>query len=201
MSLPFTKVAQCALLLALGLLASCAVAARVAHHPRDDFHNFGMDRIPLQHSADRPRQCEAVIDAAHAFTDGSASGPSDCTKCDEIFAELLDLCNKWVYLGKFIDDVSNALFGFCCSAPNYYCAQEFCRRLQPMCFITAGNFTHVDPGPVNPVPLTTCDNVPFREIAHTVTSYALNGSDMILKIDIVNPSPDGCTGHDFEVFR
>ena len=121
-----------------------------------------------------------------------APPPSDCSKCDAIYAEWSELYGQQSRLigrdGYISQILTNELLMFCEQAGNSYCQYLGC-------YISKGNATTVDPdrSPAD----TMCDRVPFRELAHTITAYALNGSDMLLwgvyreqyKVKFVVPNP------------
>jgi hypothetical protein len=52
------------------------------------------------------------------------------------------------------------------------------------CNVTTGNSTRLSPGQA-----VTCESVPFRHLAHAITAYALNGSDMHIEIKGSAPDP------------
>jgi hypothetical protein len=62
---------------------------------------------------------------------------------------------------------------------NYMCQTDYSG-----CNVTTGNSTRLSPGQA-----VTCESVPFRHLAHAMTAYALNGSDMHIEIKGSAPDP------------
>ena len=62
---------------------------------------------------------------------------------------------------------------------NYMCQTDYSG-----CNVTTGNSTRLSPGQA-----VTCESVPFRHLAHAITAYALNGSDMHIEIKGSAPDP------------
>jgi hypothetical protein len=54
---------------------------------------------------------------------------------------------------------------------------QMCARGYSGCYVATGNSTRISPGQA-----VTCERVPFRHLAHAITAYALNGSDMHIEI-------------------
>jgi len=123
-----------------------------------------------------------------------APPPSDCPKCDAIYAEWSELYVQQGFLIGHVDpfnpsnpDDSGYISRRLTSELMYFCEQGrndinnkqyYCQYLG--CYISKGNDTTVDSHAEFRAGM--CDRVPFRELAHTITAYALNGSDMPLKI-------------------
>jgi hypothetical protein len=61
----------------------------------------------------------------------------------------------------------------------YLCAKEYLGCYVATCIIT----------PISPGQAVTCERVPFRHLAHAITAYALNGSDMHIEIKGSAPDP------------
>lgn len=127
-------------------------------------------------------------------------GSSDCPKCDAIYAEWLELWRQQrllistdgnpnnpnnPYTGYISQTLTNELRDYCWQGGN----GEWCPYLG--CYISKGNATTVDTdrSPAD-ARAAMCDRVPFRELAHTITAYALNGSNMSLEI-FIPPDPNG----------
>lgn len=98
----------------------------------------------------------------------------NCPACDDTYAELQRLKQSHDSLQHFLRDVVQTVGG----------------RYQVIgCMVAAGNGTCVIQLERSCHPsLVSCENVPFRDVAHAITAYALNQSDMYLQIrDPWNP--------------
>ena len=99
-----------------------------------------------------------------------------CPKCDEIYAEMWELGMRWA---EFVGD--SAVLSLMLSDMETMCYEQtgnqMCARGYSGCYVATGNSTRISPGQA-----VTCERVPFRHLAHAITAYALNGSDMHIEI-------------------
>jgi hypothetical protein len=68
---------------------------------------------------------------------------------------------------------------------NQYADYQWCATVYSGCYVATGNSTRLSPGQA-----VTCERVPFRHLAHAITAYALNGSDMHIEITGSAPNPN-----------
>ena len=111
---------------------------------------------------------------------GNASqGSGVCPKCDEIYAEMWELRMRLVDWVRGWGPLSHA---------EGHARQVLSAKPKQTdysgCNVTTGNSTRLSPGQA-----VTCESVPFRHLAHAITAYALNGSDMHIEIKGSAPDP------------
>jgi len=104
--------------------------------------------------------------------------------CDDIYAEMWELKIRMDDLWCPSDGcVSRPLFSRMMDEMTMMCVQtddnqNWCETALVGCYVATGNSTRFSPERQ----AVTCEKMPFRHLAHVITSYALNGSDMYTEI-------------------
>lgn len=103
-----------------------------------------------------------------------------CPKCDEIYAEIWELKLRWS------DSVGDGrrIFVWMQDQMYWMCARgDLCVQANVGCYVVSGNSTRYS----QEGQAVTCERMPFRHLAHVITSYAINGSDMHIEITGLPP--------------
>ena len=122
--------------------------------------------------------------------------------CDDIYAEMWELKIRMDVLWYPYGCVSRPLFSRMMDEMYSMASHQFpglammCAQTNDNqncnvgCYVATGNSTRFSPERQ----AVTCEKVPFRHLAHVITSYALNGSDMYTEIKGVPPAIDSFFG-------
>eukprot|EP00277_Geminigera_cryophila_P027948 CAMPEP_0179485274 /NCGR_PEP_ID=MMETSP0799-20121207/61941_1 /TAXON_ID=46947 /ORGANISM="Geminigera cryophila, Strain CCMP2564" /LENGTH=499 /DNA_ID=CAMNT_0021299595 /DNA_START=172 /DNA_END=1672 /DNA_ORIENTATION=- len=110
------------------------------------------------------------------------STTSDCPHCEAIYDNLSELLRQQGLLVVERDAyVSEVLTGELIQMCQQISRDPYGTCQFIGCYITQGNATTVDPRQPD-TRGARCDQVPFCKLAHIITAYALNGSDMRLNV-------------------
>lgn len=207
--------AGCLLLMCAAALASAMpIAAKDAPNDSDDAYFV----LPLHHPSPRnkhPVQAQGIPErSSRQWSVLPAPYPPNCPACDAIFADLTALHQHATYLGvspgagggwpsggPVKPDASSILMRmfselqpFCAfKQMGAYPGNVACSYYQyyTSCQVLAGNLTlplQLANGIFKPDVL--CDGVEFRQLAHSITAYALNASNLTLEFEITDTNPD-----------